>query len=718
VVESKLEAEESKHSKTHDVKSNSGEYDQLSNDLLGACQRGDAVATQRLLSDGAKAWYADYDQRTPLHLAACENSVDCARLVFEAMEKAETDGKLLRSWLNAQDRWNHTPLDDAVRLGKKEMVTFLQEKKADHSDPRIFAQRLIEATANRNQKEVESLLDNKVDPNSMDYDRRTALHLAVATGDEKLANLLLERGANAKIRDRFGQTAYDLALHSHSRTGTDPVQEIFKSKFPEHVEETGNNGWHDFLLIFGLAQLIMLILFAAYAKYSFHAEAALDEDPFSFNYLSDTYSWFMDVHVMIFIGFGFLMTFLRKYSFSAVGLTFLIGGFVLQWHILVEAFVEYFIVGHHDVLHINVKALVLGDFAAGAVLVSYGVLLGKVSFLQMLLIATFECIFYTFNETIGLEMGITDIGGSMVIHMFGAFFGLSCSMAMKSQWKDAHTHNNVSVYHSDTFAMFGSVFLWMFWPSFNAVLGGSDELRHLAVVNTVLSLCGSCVAAFIASYYFRRGEFCMVDIQNATLAGGVAMGSSADLFGNPGVSILIGAFAGVISVIGYTIVQPYLETSFGIHDTCGVHNLHGMPSIIGALASIIILAIYEDDNGHVSSTIPKQAGFLVITLLMSITTGTLTGLIALGWCPPPPAKRMFDDSYEWEVPSLEFPFNFDHHNTVDPDAKIQKLMDAERSEKSQLKRLQTNVSDLEGLEHQLDAVLRKLDLLEQIDQHT
>ena len=32
------------------------------------------------------------------------------------------------------------------------------------------------------------------------------------------------------------------------------------------------------------------------------------------------------------------MTFLRKYGYSAVGLTFMIGAFVMQWHILNEGF--------------------------------------------------------------------------------------------------------------------------------------------------------------------------------------------------------------------------------------------------------------------------------------------------------------------------------------------------------------------------------------------
>ena len=44
------------------------------------------------------------------------------------------------------------------------------------------------------------------------------------------------------------------------------------------------------------------------------------------------------------------------------------------------------------------------------------------------------------------------------------------------------------------------------------------------------------------------------DIQNATLAGGVAVGASANLLVNPWGAILIGMIGGIISVLGYTYV--------------------------------------------------------------------------------------------------------------------------------------------------------------------
>jgi len=38
---------------------------------------------------------------------------------------------------------------------------------------------------------------------------------------------------------------------------------------------------------------------------------------------------YMDIHVMIFVGFGFLMTFLKAASWTAVGFTYLIAVWAL-----------------------------------------------------------------------------------------------------------------------------------------------------------------------------------------------------------------------------------------------------------------------------------------------------------------------------------------------------------------------------------------------------
>jgi ammonium transporter Rh len=46
----------------------------------------------------------------------------------------------------------------------------------------------------------------------------------------------------------------------------------------------------------------------------------------------------MNVHIMIFIGFGFLMAFLRTHSWSAVGLNMIVSAWTMQWAILFGGF--------------------------------------------------------------------------------------------------------------------------------------------------------------------------------------------------------------------------------------------------------------------------------------------------------------------------------------------------------------------------------------------
>ena len=192
----------------------------------------------------------------------------------------------------------------------------------------------------------------------------------------------------------------------------------------------------------------------------------------------------------------------------------------------------------------------------------------------MIIITLFELVFYAINESLGVEVyKAVDMGGSMYVHMFGAYFGLAVSYMLSNKEKmEEEKEKNGANYHSDLFAMIGTIFLWMYWPSFNGALASGNS-QHRVIINTVLSLTNSCLMAFLFSKLIRpHRKFDMVDIQNATLAGGVAVGSSSDLVIAPYGALIIGMLAGIISVLGYIYLQPKLE-EYGIYDTCGVHNL-------------------------------------------------------------------------------------------------------------------------------------------------
>ena len=64
------------------------------------------------------------------------------------------------------------------------------------------------------------------------------------------------------------------------------------------------------------------------------------------NEVQTYYPMFQDVHVMIFVGFGFLMVFLKNHSWTSVGYNFLIAAYVLQITILALGFWHSVFEGH------------------------------------------------------------------------------------------------------------------------------------------------------------------------------------------------------------------------------------------------------------------------------------------------------------------------------------------------------------------------------------
>lgn len=94
-------------------------------------------------------------------------------------------------------------------------------------------------------------------------------------------------------------------------------------------------------------------------------------------------------------------------------------------------------------------------------------------------------------------------------------------------------------------------------------------------------------------------------ILNATLAGGVAIGSSADIVTQPYAAILIGFLGGMLSSIGFLKIGPFLSEKINLQDTCGVHSLHGMPGVFAAIVSAICIAVIGSEgfpNGYWSNT--------------------------------------------------------------------------------------------------------------------
>ena len=76
---------------------------------------------------------------------------------------------------------------------------------------------------------------------------------------------------------------------------------------------------------------------------------------------------------------------------------------------------------------------------------------------------------------------------------------------------------------------------------------------------------------------YSRKRFEIVDIQNATLSGGVAVGAIADLMLQPYGAFVAGTICGVVSTLGYRIFQ----VSGGINKLSTLFYLAAIKMLIG-----------------------------------------------------------------------------------------------------------------------------------------
>ena len=98
----------------------------------------------------------------------------------------------------------------------------------------------------------------------------------------------------------------------------------------------------------------------------------------------------------------------------------------------------------------------------------------------------------------------------------------------------------------------------------------------------------------------------------------------------------------------FNLLQPVLLSRFKLHDSCGVHNLHGMPALVGAIVVAVVVAIpgcqpdtvkYPDGDHQPWAQLAGAAA----TLAFAIVSGLGAGFIV---------KRVVPSSARAAVPSF------------------------------------------------------------------
>ena len=327
------------------------------------------------------------------------------------------------------------------------------------------------------------------------------------------------------------------------------------------------------------------------------------------------YNRSIHVMAMLMVGFGFLMVFVKKYGRSAVTATYLLVSIAIPVYIYING------KGYISEPKIEVDRLLLAEFAAASLLICAGAPLGRLKMSQYLLLGLIFTPCYMINEWVLLESGLglipkggfVDTGGSILIHAFGALFGLGVIMTMTT--KEEFATPVESDHTSDQFSMLGSMVLWLFWPSFCAGLVEPGQVPYTAV-NVFLSLCGATIATYYVSSTLR-GKISIGDVANAALAGGVGVGAACDTASH-NMAFIIGILAGALSTIGFIAIQPALQNKVKGIDTCGVTNLHGWPGLMGGIAAAFVVP------GIVAT---NQFKGIIIAIVLALVTGYVTGQV-------------------------------------------------------------------------------------------
>ena len=487
-----------------------------------------------------------------------------------------------------------------------------------------------------------------------------------------------------------------------------------------HIDQSPPLYWM-FFIVFMIIQIIILLFIGFYYQWdddytspkSINNTTENDDtyilynDTSTYGHIKYKYKLFQEVNIMIFFGFGFLRAFLKHYSWTAVSLTLIAGVLSIEfglftlicWSAIFDVDWHYGKFNFHHLLDSNM--------CAGAVIISLGTILGKISMPQYLILIITETITVTLNYTLLRQvLNVIDVGGTLTVHLYGALFGGIFSFisffSKHEQQRIRESRHLGSTYYSNIFAIIGNLILISYFPAFNTCLINDDLYRTIGkekikpkfegMINTYFALIGSIIGTFCTSPFLNNGKLVLQDILNSSFSGGIAVGGCCHLINHYWVSIIFGIFTGVVT----TFLSNFCSKKFnfdGYHDTANIVYYHGIPGIIGGIFTTIFVGnmpkIVKNDsrkknyvfqyigtflnyynNSEYNNTNSTDINFgryagvhfasIFITIAVALACGFLAGF-SIKFCNCNIALRYFNDSEFFDVNDTD-PFPWKDEN--------------------------------------------------------
>ena len=171
--------------------------------LLNAAKAGDLTLVKALVSAGdVDINVIDSFQSSPLMMAVDNRHLAVAEYLLQNGADIHLDNK-----------YGYTPLMQAVMRNDANMVSMLLDKGAKIDQKNFYTEltSLMMAVDNGSMELVELLLARQANLNLQDGRGRSALMHATAARLPKIAERLIQAGADTTLKDKQGRTADDLA---------------------------------------------------------------------------------------------------------------------------------------------------------------------------------------------------------------------------------------------------------------------------------------------------------------------------------------------------------------------------------------------------------------------------------------------------------------------------------------------------------------------------
>jgi len=339
-----------------------------------------------------------------------------------------------------------------------------------------------------------------------------------------------------------------------------------------------------------------------------------------------TYSHYVNFALLVFLGFGLLWTMPRKATWTALGITILVGAYAMELGILMNGWMGLAHLGApFQKIYLTPITLIEAIYCAAACVISYGAVIGQMQPFALLFTVTVEVILYAVNYYIGASvLDAQDFGRSSFVHLFGGLFGLATAWSLGFFNNDAYKpKEQKSSTWSNITSTLGCLICLALFPSFNTALsqywsvdlaigstlpgnglpivGPNSGSQYRSLENTIVATVGATVIAFALSK-INNGKLKWSELHTCIIAGGISMSSPANIVVDAWTALLIGCFASIFAFLCLKYLQNGFMEAFKLRDVRNVFSTFVMPGFFAACVGFIVTIIWVDsaraDNAH------------------------------------------------------------------------------------------------------------------------